>query len=204
MAKKEAPLMQIFVMAIMFAFLCFIGVYILKNSESKYRLDKTKAVEGFIKNNQIQISEWYSGKFCDLIDDEENEMIWFFVLERKQLKYKQIPYDELFYVGLTYDNQTVDSYRRTGQMKKEMLGGEGFGSLRLGIPGNISDFNVVKNMSLTIVVDDRHAAVIEALFLSHSFFANIKTVKDAEINHWFRKLGMIIQAKENELRKSEP
>jgi len=196
--------MQIFVMAIMFAFLCFISVYILKNSESKYRLNKTKAVEGFVKNHQIQISEWYSGKFCDLIDDEENEIIWFFVLEQKQLKYKQIPYDELFYIGLTYDHQIVDSYRRTGQMKKEMLGGDGFASLKLGIPGELKDFNVVKNISLTIVVDDRHTAVIEALFLSHSFFANIKTIKDTDVNHWFRKLGMIIQTKENELRKSEP
>jgi len=195
--------MEIFVMAIMFAFFCFIGVYILKNGESKYRLDKTKAVEGFIKKHAMQISEWYSGKFCDLIDDEENEMISFFVLEQKQLKYKQIPYDELFYVGLTYDNQIVDSYRRAGQMKKEMLGGDGFASLNLGIPGNIRDFNVVKNMSLTIVVDDRHAAVIEALFLSHSFFTNINSIKDADIHHWFHKLGTIIQAKENELRKSE-
>lgn len=195
--------MQVFVMAIIFAFLCFVAVYILKNGESKYRLDKTKAVEGFINNDKIQVSEWYSGTFCDLIDDEKNEMIWFFVLERKQLKYKQIPYDELFYVGLTYDNQVVESYKRTGQMKMEMLGGDGFATLNLGIPGKLSDFNIVKNMSLTIVVDDRHAAVIEALFLSHSLYANIKTVKDTDINHWFEKLGTIINHTENELRRSE-
>src|SRR5699024_1675489 len=108
-----------------------------------------------------------------------------------------------FYVGLTYDNQIVDRYRRSGQMKKEMLGGDGFASLNLGIPGNIRDFNVVKNMSLTNVVDDRHAAVIEALFIYDSYITTINTIKDADIHHWFHKLGTIIKAKENELRKSE-
>lgn len=195
--------MQFLFMAMTLAILCFVGVYILNNGEKKYRYNKTKAVETFINRHDIHVTKWYSGKYCDLIDDNDNKMIWFFVLEHNQLKYKQIAYEDLFYVGLTYDNQVIDYYKKSGQMKKELLGGDGFDSLNLGIPGDINDFQVVKNMSITIVVDDRHAAVIDALFLTHSFYANMKNINDDDIKHWFHRLGNIIEQTENELRKSE-
>lgn len=192
--------MEFIIMTITFAFLCFVSVYILKNGEKKYRYDKTKAVETFVNENKISVTKWYSGQYCDLIDDQDNKTIWFFVLEQKLLKYKEIAYDELFYVGLTYDSQIIDEYKRSGQMKKEMLGGDGFDTLSLGIPGDIKDFQVVKNMSITIVVDDRHAAVIEALFHAYSLYANIKNVKDDDIKYWFHRFGNIIEEEENELR----
>lgn len=98
---------------------CFAAVLWLKRGESKYRLDKTKLVDGFIEENNIDVAKFYSGHYCDLVLDTTNRSVWFFVLEQLTLKYKHISFDDLFYVALKYDGHPIDAYRREGQMRRD-------------------------------------------------------------------------------------
>ncbi len=195
--------MDAFISFLVIAFFCFAAVLWLKRGESKYRLDKTKLVDGFIKKNNIDVAKFYSGNYCDLVLDTTNRSIWFFVLEQLTLKYKQIPFDDLFYVALKYDGNPIDVYRRQGQLRREMLGGEGLNKLDLGTIQNAAEFKIIKNVSITMIMDDRHASTVDALFLSHVTFANPKTIKDEEAKTWFALLANIIQDSEAELRQSE-
>lgn len=185
------------------SFFCFAAVLWLKRGESKYRFDKTRIVDEFIKKRQIDVDKFYSGHYCDLVLDTTNRSVWFFVLEQFTLKFKQIPFDDLFYVALKYDGHTIDAYRRQGQMRREMLGGEGLNYVELGPIEKESEFKIVKNVSITMIMDDRDASTVDALFLSHSLFADAKKVKDEDAKMWFALLADIIKDSESGLRQSE-
>lgn len=195
--------MEMFSTFFVIAFFCFAVVFWIKRGENKYRYDKTRLVDEFIQKNNIQVTNFYSGMFCDLINDEDNRSVWFFVLEQLTLKYKQISYDDIFYVALKYDGKTVDSYTRRGQMKREMLGGKGLNEMDLTPFARKADLKIVKDVSLTIIVDDRHAAIVDALFLSHSFFADLNHVKDNDATRWFNLLTTISKQTDDKLLQEE-
>ena len=53
--------MDAFISFLVIAFFCFAAVLWLKRGESKYRLDKTKLVDGFIEKNNIWEKEIVDG-----------------------------------------------------------------------------------------------------------------------------------------------
>ena len=197
--RKGGNKMEMFTTFFIIAIFCFTVVFWLKRSENKYRYQKTKLVDQFINRNNIHVTDLYSGMYCDLVNDEKNRSIWFFVLEQLTLKYKQIPYDDIFYVALKYDGKAIDAHTRQGQMKKEMLGGEGLRDMDLAPLVNKADLKIVKDISLTIIVDDRHASTIDALFVSHSVLVDIRNVKDNDAETWFHRLADIIDQTEDKL-----
>lgn len=168
-------------------------VFLLKSGEKKYRYKKTKMVDQFIQRHQIDVNKFYSGKYMDLINDSHNQTIWFFVLEQQTLKYKKIPYDDLYYVAYKLDNHIINATSRSDQMKREMLGGEGPNQDDVGPLVNSSDIKMVKEIYLTLIVDDRHASTIDLLFVQHPFMADIKHVQDVDAKTWFGIFSNIIE-----------
>jgi len=64
---------------------------------------------------------------------------------------------------------------------------------------NKADLKIVKDISLTIIVDDRHASTIDALFVSHPVLVDIRNVKDNDAETWFYRLADIIDQTEDKL-----
>jgi len=194
---------DIFTTFLLVAVFCFTVVFWLKRGENKHRYQKTKMVDHFIEKNHIHVSKLYSGMYCDIINDTKNQSIWFFVLEQLTLKYKQIHYDDLFYVAYKLDGKPVEVASRDGQTKRQMLGGDGPNVADMPPLVRREDIKVVKEISLTIIVDDRHASVIDLLFVMHPFFADVNHVKDVDAKTWFNIFAEIIEHNEKKLLQGE-
>ena len=195
--------MDIFITFLLIAIFCFTVVFWLKRGENKYRYQKTKMVDQFIENHQIDVTHFYSGMYCDIINDTTNHLIWFFVLEQRTLKYKQIAYDDLFYVAFKLDGKPVEVVSCEGPLKREMLGGEGLNTDDMPPIVPQEDIKMVKELSLTLILDDRHASVIDLLFVMHPFFVNIKQLKDNDAKTWFHLFAHIIHQNERKLLQNE-
>lgn len=155
-------------------------------------------VDKFIQQHAIHVTKLYSGKYMDLINDSDNRTIWFFVLEQQTLKYKQIKYEDLYYVAYKLDDKTVQATSRTDQMKREMLGGEGPNQADIKPLTNIDEIKIVKEIYLTLIVDDHHASTIDILFVQHPFLADAKHVQDADAKTWYGIFSKIIEEVEKE------
>lgn len=191
--------MDIFTYFFIIAIFCFTVIFWIKRGENKYRYQKTNMVDQFIQQHHIHVNKIYSGKYLDLINDTLNRNIWFFVLEQKTLKYKRIPYEDLYYVAYKLDGNPIEAAARSGQMKREMLGGDGPNQADIIPPIDGEDIKVVKEISLTLIVDDRHASTIDLLFLAQPFMTDIKHAKDADAKTWYRIFTNIIEEAEKEL-----
>lgn len=185
--------MDTFNLFFVIAIFCFMVVFLLKNGERKYRYQKTKMVDKFIQQHQIKVHKFYSGQYMDLINDRHHRTIWFFVLEQQKLKYKKIPYEDLYYVAYKLDSHIIHTTSRSAQMKREMLGGEGPPPEDIGPLVNKSNVKMVKEIYLTLIIDDRHASTIDLLFVQHPFMADAKHIQDADAKTWFEIFSSIIE-----------
>jgi len=178
---------------------CFMFVFWFKKSENKYRYEKTRMVERFINGKNIHVSKLYSGFHFDLVNDTEQSNIWFFVLQHNTLQYKKIPYEDLFQVEYKLDGHTIKSISRSGQLKRVLIGGEVTNtSLPPASWKKAKDLRVVKEVRLTVVIDDLQATTLDLIFNSSHLPADVKKIKDADAKDWYETFTYII---ENEERK---
>lgn len=182
------------------AMFCFTFVYWMKKSENKYRFKKTQMVDIFIKKRNISVHNFYSGFQFDLVNDAENRQIWFFVLQHNTLQYKNIPYEELFQVAYKLDDETIKAVSRSGPLKRELVGAEVKKSIKTISPKwqKEEDVQIVKEVRLTVMIDDLQATTLDLVFHSTHLPVELKRLKDAEAKEWFDIFTFII---ENEERK---
>ena len=179
------------------AMFCFIFVFWMKKSENKYRYQKTKMVDLFISKRGLSVEKFFSGFHFDLVNDSKNKNIWFFVLRDNTLQYKQIPYEDLFQVAYKLDGHTIESTSRTGQLKRVLIGGEVENtSMPPAIWKKEDDFRVVKEVRLTVQIDDLQATTLDLIFNSYHLPIERKHIKDKDAREWFDIFSYIIESEE--------
>lgn len=182
-----------------FAAFCFTFVFWFKKSENKFKYQKTKMADLFIKKRGIHVSKLYVGTYFDLVHDAKNEQIWFFVLRHNNtLQYKNIPYNELFQVDYKLDGHTVKSASRSGKLKKELIGGKrpDDSSPPPATWKKSNDFRAVKEIRLTVHVDDMQTTTLDFVFHHSHLPVDAKHMKDKDAQEWYNIFTSIIETEE--------
>lgn len=180
------------------AMFCFTFVFWLKKSENKFKYQKTKMVETFSKQRNIHIDKFYSGSHFDLINDLEHKQLWFFVLQNNTLQYKNIPYEEVFQVDFKLDGHTVKTSSRSGQLKRELIGGkiEEDISSSPAVWKKSKEISMVKEIRLTLLIDDLKATTLDLIFNISHLPVHVNQLKDRKAKEWFTILHDIIEMEE--------
>ncbi|MBO1002006.1 hypothetical protein [Pseudogracilibacillus auburnensis] len=182
---------------------CFTFVFWLKKSENKHKYERAKLVEMFIKQKKIHVDNIFIGFYFDLVNDAKGRNIWFFYLRRNTLQYKNIPYDELFQIEYKLDGQTIHSIARMGKLKRDLVVGNDTSTTGEVMENTniVVDENYrVKEITLTILIDELTPSTMDFVFVSSHFPVELKNVKDQEAKEWFQLLTDIIQAEDRRLK----
>lgn len=154
-------------------------------------------VDMFITKRGITVEKFFSGFHFDLVNDSKNKNIWFFILQDNTLQYKQIPYEDLFHVSYKLDGHTIESTSRSGQLKRVLIGGEVENtSMPPAIWKKEDDFRVVKEVRLTVQIDDLQATTLDLIFNTYHLPVERKHIKDRDAREWFDIFSYIIESEE--------
>lgn len=194
-----------FIVCVSIASFCFTTVYWMKSYERKYRLDKTRRVDYFIKKNKLNVNKFYSGYEHDLIHDLETKSVWFFVLRDDRLRYKQVPFEDIYRVEYKLDGVVVAEATRTRQSKRELVGGEPTES-----PAEMQSFihlkediRTAKEFKLTIFLDDLQATSLDVIFGNYYIPKDLKRLKKNEALEWFKVFKSIINTDKSDWDKTQ-
>lgn len=180
---------------------CLTTVYWMKSFEKKHRLAKTRRVDIFIQKNKINVSKFFSGYEYDLVHDADNKCIWMFVL-RNRLEYKKLLYDDIYKVEYKLDGVVVQSITRTRPSKRELVGAKAAQS-SFEIQSFIhlkKEIRAVKELKLTIILDDLQATSLDVIMGSYYFPKELKRMKKNDAQEWFNLFKVIINTEEKRKR----
>lgn len=178
---------------------CFTFVFWLKKFENKHKLKKAKFVDIFITRNKINVTHIYVGSYFDLIDDAASQNIWFFYLKQNTLHYKNIPYEDLFQIEYKLDWQTVQSVKKSGKLKRDLVVGNNVAEAseiveETNVP--LHENYRAKEVIITILIDELKPAKLDFVFVSTHLPVELKNVKDKDAKKWFHIFTEIIQAED--------
>ncbi|HIV75241.1 MAG TPA: hypothetical protein H9895_09205 [Candidatus Pseudogracilibacillus intestinigallinarum] len=187
--------MTLFTIFMSIAILFFIVVLVIKLNEKRYAVQKSEAVERFITYKNIHVTNLFSGAHFDIIHDEEQEMIWYTVFQRKKLQYKELPYHTIYQVVWNLDGTPIRTVTRNTPSKEALLTKEN----NIAGKTELKEVNAqyrVKEATLTITLDETTTQTIELPLFSSTLPKSFGEVEQSDIAIWYNLFVSIIQKEE--------